>query len=141
MLRTREVDVSGRAASADAVSLVQQARVFALSPDASLVRERKPLRKLRASVLASASLEDSSMHQMCVRCAGSISLPLRSDFQCQNGPVNDRWSHLNVRGFGQKLSSAVAANLLALFQATHEVAHSARVGAHQSTMSIVLVQM
>ena len=78
---------------------------------------------------------------MCEICDGSIFLPLRSDFQCRNGPVSDRWSHLNVHDFGQKLGSAVAANLLALFQATHEVAHSARVGAHQSTMSTVLVQM
>ena len=81
------------------------------------------------------------MRQMYERCAGSISLPLRSDFQCRIGPVNDRWSRLNVRDFGQKLGSAAVANLLALFQATHEVAHNARVGAHQSTMSIVLVQM
>ena len=93
MLRIREVDVSGRAASADAISLVQQARVCASSLDASLVRERKTLLILRASVLASASLIDPSMHQMRERCAGSISLPLRSDFQSQNGPVNGRWFH------------------------------------------------
>ena len=141
MLRIREVDVSGQAASADAVFPVQQARVFASSLDASPVPAQKLLRMLRASVLASASLKDPSMRQMCVRGAGSISLPLRSNFQSHNDPVNGRWSHSNSRDFGQKPDSVVAANLLALLQAIHEVAHSAPVGAFQSTMMSVLVQM
>ena len=94
---------------------------------------------LRASVLASASLIDPSMRHMCERCAGSISLPLRSDFQSQNGPVNGRWFHSNVRGIGLMISSAAAANLLAFFQAIHGVAHSARIGEDQSTMLIVLI--